>query len=497
MGLGRGIGWTYVQLGSTAGASLVTAGMILRQLGPADFGVFALLVAASAFVKTLGLSLGRSMVRAASRQHSAVGDEQDNARAELSTAHSVCAVIGAGAAVLLCSFGFALPSLVGYRGGQRTAVLATGALMSLSLGASLATSTLIGLASGRRDFRAIALPAAAAGATGIGLVAILVRPLGLVSLGIAELAGTVVASAMLVRWARRNTPWFSLRPRRVASLDAKRVIWAALPLILLSVGGQVIATTDLFILGLSFAPAVVGLYRVGSMLPTQAVGVLYQGYDVVLPVLAGTNERTVQDRTVAFMTRVSCYVGGVVLAAIAFFRDDVVLLFNGHPSKVASSVLLVFCGIWMTTLVAHGIGLLLIARGRQRRFVWPALFEVVANAITTVVLIHVMGAIGAAVATLIVLGITHTLILPFIARDEMSNSGRVLAVDGWLTVGVGIVVAGLAFLPLRAMAPSLGRLVLGSGGAGLLGAIIGAVLLGAAGRRELLSLLRREPVTAA
>lgn len=496
-GLGRGIGWTYVQLGSTAAAGLVTAGLVLHELGPADFGVYALIVAASAFVKTLGLSLGRSVVRSAARQHSILDDDRENARRELTTAHSVYVFVGCAAALLLAAFAFALPGFVGYAGGRRAAVVETTLLIGLSLGISLATSTLTGLATGRRDFRAPAIASASAAVVSVAAVLVLVGRVGLVSLGVAELLSVTVNTGLLWRWARRHAQWFRLRPHRVGPTQAKHVMWAAMPLVLLGVGGQLIATTDLFILGFSFSPAIVGLYRMGSLLPNQAIALLYQGYDVVLPALAGSDDRVVQEQTVAFMTRVSCFTGGVGLGTMALLRNDLVLLFNGHPSHLASSVLLLFCAIWLTTLVAHGVGLLLIARGRQRRFVWPALFEVLANGVGTLVLVHVVGAIGAAAATLVVLGITHVLVLPFIARRELSDSRRILVVDGWLTVAGGIAVAAGAFLVVSWMPASAARILAGGSVAGILGTVIGGLLLGADGRTRLGWLLRRNPTSAA
>lgn len=496
-GLGRGIGWTYVQLGSTAASGIVTAGLVLRELGPADFGVYALIVAASAFVKALGLSLGRSVVRSAARQHSPLRDDREQARRELITAHSVYVFVGGAAALLLAVFAFVLPGFVGYGGGRRAPVVETTLLIGLSLGISLATSTLTGLATGRRDFRSPAIAGASAAVTSVVVVLVLIGRAGLVTLGIAELASVAVNTGLLWHWARRRDQWFRLRPHRVGSTQVKHVVWAALPLVLLGVGGQVIATTDLFVLGFSFSPAIVGLYRVGSLLPTQAVALLYQGYDVVLPALAGSDNRAVQERTIAFMTRVACFAGGVGLGTMALLRDDLVLLFNGHPSHLASSVLLLFCAIWLTTLVAHGVGLLLIARGRQRRFVWPALFEVLANGVATLVLVHVVGAIGAAIATLVVLGITHVLVLPFIARRELSDTRHILVVDGWLTVCGGIAVAAAAFLLVSWMPASSPRILAGGSVAGLLGAATGGLLLGADGRDRLASLLRRASAASA
>ena len=40
--------------------------------------------------------------------------------------------------------------------------------------------------------------------------------------------------------------------------------------------------------------ATIGLYKLGAMIPTQAAGLLFNGYDTVFPTVAGSADRTVK-----------------------------------------------------------------------------------------------------------------------------------------------------------------------------------------------------------
>lgn len=492
-GLGRGMGWAYVQLAATSIGGLITTMFILRRLGAGDFGVFALITAASAFVSTLDLGLGLAVVRAAAReQESSTETERLEARRDVAAAQGLYVALGLVSIVFMGVMALLLPAVVQGSAASPAEVQATAVLVGLGLGLSIATSALGGLAIGRRNFRSLAVASILGTAVGLAVVFAFSGPLGLVTLGLAEIAASLCTRGWLWVWARRQVPWFRMRPARLSRVDFRRVVVVALPLVMLSVGGQVIATTDLFILGGLYSATVVGLYRVGSLLPTQAIVVLYQGYDVVLPALAGTDNRSAQEHTVAFLTRVGCYLGGVGLGTLALLRNDVIDLVNGRPSSLAASVLLVFCGIWLMTLVSHGLGLLLIARGRQRVMLLPVLAEIMVNVVATLILLNLLGPIGAAVATLLTLGLSHVLLLPWIARRELNiSAARLVAVDGWLSVAVGTAVAGAAFLTVSGMAPSATRLVAGSVVALVLGVGAGAALLQASGRHRLRALLRR------
>lgn len=497
-GLGRGIGWNYARLGSLAITNLVSATLVLRNLGPAEFGVFALITGASGFMNMLGLSLGLSVVRAAAQQHVGTGQEVA-ARRDLLAANGVYVALAGLAALVMASLAVTLPALIELDESARSSVRGTALLVGAALAVSLATSALAGLATGQQDFRALAVAACVGSTVNVTAVAFLVNRIGLTALGWAELASAVCSSAVMWRWARKHAKWFRLRPGRIHPSDARRVLAGAMPLILVGVGGQVITTTDLFILGGFYSPAVVGLYKSGSLLPTHAVGVLYQGYSVALPALAAANEQRTQEKTVAVLTRVGGYVAGLSFGTIALLRRDVLQILTGGSAALAETILLLFCALYLVTMVAHGISLLLIARGKQRRFVWPTLLEIIVNGALTFLFIHLFEAKGAAIATLVTLGVSHLFLVPVVAKHEFVDGTTRILAAGWLAVTFGVMVAGIAFLPFGRMPPSALRLLAVASFTGVAGALTGLLLLRSRGRRELVLLMRRaheRPTTA-
>lgn len=491
-GLGRHVGWTYVQLGSSAGVGLLITAIALRRLGAADYGVFALITALSSYLLLLDLGLGFVVVRDAAREMSPVGEEQRAAaRTEIQTAHSAYAHLGAAA--LLATVAFVLflpvflPSAPASEGGEAATVAAVGGGVALMLG----TSAMPGLVKGRNGFRILAIAAVVGSATDIALVLLLVAPLGVVALGLGSFGAVVGNRLVLHWWLRRHVPWFRVGPRRLRMAEVRRTVDVAVPLLVLTIGGQVLSTVDLVILSWFASAAVVGLYSLGSSLPTQAVGVLYQGYDVVLPSFSATTDRAVQEEALAFLTRVASYVGAVGLGILGLLRHDVIFLIAGRRSAFAASVLLVFCGIWMVTLGPHGLIILIIARGRERTLMPFVIAEMTINFILTLVAVNVIGPIGAAYATLVTLIVASLVFLPVIVRRELAiPAWRLLVVDGLVPLAVGVAVAAAAWLAVAWLPTYLTRIVAGGAAAGAAGLAVGLALLGKRGRDRLLIVLR-------
>lgn len=492
-GLGRHIGWTYVQLGASVVTWLLVTALALRRLGADDFGVFALIAAISSFLLVLGLGLGFSVVRAAAREEGAATPwEREAARRELQLAHAAYCRLGAVALLAVLGLVAASPVLLPEASGGPVAVAATAGLVGLQVALTVATSALPALATGRKQFRLSAVATISGAITNLGIVVVFVDRLGLVALGIGSLAAVVVNRTVVAVWLVRSAPWFPLLPRRLGRGDLRRTLHVALPLLALTVGGQVITTTDLVVLAVLESSAVVGLYRLGSSLPTQAIGVLYQGYDVVFPSLAGSTDRDAQEATMRFLTRVASYLGGLGLGVMALLRDDLVLLVSGNRSSLAASVLLAFCLIWLITLTSHGLSLLLIARGRERVLLPLLVAEMVVNLILTVVLVGLVGPVGAAYATMATLLLSSGVLFPALTRREFSSSvWRVLAVDGVASLLVGVLVAAPVWAAVSIFPSPATRTVLATVATAAVGAVVGLALLGRAGRAELSRALRR------
>ncbi len=491
-GLGRGMMWRYLQAATTAGASLFTAAFALRRLDPAEYGIFALVLSISGFLGLLDFGLSLTVIRASAVEQASTESVQTTARDDVRAAHAAYFGLGCIALAGVLVLTLFLPGLVPPSASSRAEVRVTVLLVGLSVALFVATSGFSGIVYGRRRFSVIALAATAGAAVNVAAVIMLVGRLHLPSLAIGQLAGVLVNRGWLAIWLARNVFWFRLRPSRPDWTSLRRVFSSALPLFVITIGGQFIATTDLVILGAISTAASVGLYRIGSVVPYQAVSILYQGYDVLFPSLAATSDLKAQTEAARFLSRVAAYLAAVIFGLMIFLRHDIVLLLVGRPAPLAATVLAIFSAVWLVNVTVHALALLLIARGLQRLQAKLVVIEIVVNLFLTLLLVWIFGPVGAAVGSLVAVLLSHWLILPLRVDKELQEPlGTMMLRDALFPVGIGLGVAGLGCAVLAPLSPSVARMVLG----GLLGLVIagaaGAALLGRQGRRRLLSVLRR------
>jgi O-antigen/teichoic acid export membrane protein len=491
--IGRNIIWSYGGQAGSLLSSVVIAAVAFRSLGAPGFGVYALVVSVTNLLGTANFGLNAAVVQATSRDDPAFEEEsRKQARRDVEVAHAAYVVLGGvalvGTAVILLvvthmnvnphARGDYLPAMV--------------LLLGAATAATLGTSAFAGIPVGRRRFAVNMVSTLAGSAVNVLVVITMLGTIRAAALGAGQLASIVASRLVNYVWLRREEPWFRIVPPRARRVELRRVAVFALPLLVISVGGQVIATTDLLVVGAVASASAVALYRIGSLAPNQASIVLFTGVDTGFPVLAATPDPAEQERTARFLSRLACFSAGVVYGAMMLFRADVLRILSGHSSALGENVLLVFAGVWLVNVPVHCIALLLIARGRQRAFAPLVAGEVIANVALTVVLAIVIGPLGAAIATLVTIFLSNQLLLPRILRGELvSASPRVVSAEGvlWLVGGVLMAACGASgFLFLQA---GVLRLALGTVAACVAGAIGGGLVLRSGGRAELVALLKR------
>jgi len=320
--------------------------------------------------------------------------------------------------------------------------------------------------------------------------------LGLPSLGLGQLANALVSATFPAVWLKMREPWFHLLPGRARWTEVRRVGSFAIPLLVISVYGQVIAATDLVVVGAVATAAAVAFYKIGNLAPSRAVSWIFNGYDTVFPSLAGTQDERGQEAATLFLTRVAGYVAGSSFCAMALLRADVVTVIVGHQSSLAEEVLMVFCGVWLVNIPVHGLMLLLIARGKQGVFIPLVAAEAIANLALTVLFAVVIGPIGPALATLVTIIVTNVIVLPILVRKEFgSMSSWRIAGNGFACGGIGGAVAATAMLPILVLGVGWARLASGLGVAGAASILIGFLLLGGSGRETLVAMFKRHDPT--
>jgi O-antigen/teichoic acid export membrane protein len=486
-GFARGVGWTYLSLVLTGGATFFLAAWSVRRVGTAEFGLFALVTSLTGLMAVVDYAMGLAVVRASALAE--VGPDvapadRDQHREAVHAAHGAYALLGLAGVGLTALIAGAM-GLVGV-GHHRPYLLATVLLLGVATSLDVGTAAVMAVAQGCRWFSLRSGATAAGVAVRVAVALATVGRLGVAGLAAGQLLGVAVERVVAAGMLRRRVRWFAISPSRPDPRALRRVTGFALPLLAINVSGQLFAVSDFVAVGLLVGSSAVGLYHVASMLPIYAVAVLAVGYNVVFPALAGSSDRSDQEAATAFLTRLFSYVSGAVFVLAALLRRDVVELLLGRRSALGETVLVVFCGICLANMFVHGPASLLIARGRQSLMARAVAIELPVNLVLTLWFVVAFGAAGAAVATLVTVLLMDFVIFPVVSRGQFQEPALRTAVrHGMAPAAVGGVVALVAAQAAVLAATGLSRLVVAAVVGSALAVSVGLVLLGAGGRRSL------------
>lgn len=492
LGLGRDVAWIISALVVNGAGTVLMLGYALRRIGTFDYGLFILASTVVTLLVVADFGLGTSVVLAVARLVvTNTEEERDKARADALTSHSVLVALGAVVTVGAGALAFLVPVIAQVPSAGWSAAVTMSVMVAAATGLAVATSALTGAVRGSRDFKVLSVAATAGVACRVILLVSLLGRLGLVALGIAELAGVATERALLALWIRRHLPWFVFRPRRFNRAALRRSAAVALPLVILAIDSQVVAGSDAIVVGAVVGAAAVAIYRVGSIAPAQAVQTIHNAMTAGFPALA-QEERSRQVAIVRFLTKVWGFVAGVGFTLLVIFRREAVVLLLGHRNSTAELVLVLFSVTLAVDSLLHAMVLTLIARGRQGLLAALAPVELVVNLALTVFLVERIGASGAAWAAVASFLFLDLVLFPIVARNEFTPSVLVVLIEGLIALALGSLTCTVAVaVPLVTMSPSLPQAAIGvivgcagAGGAGLL-------LLGPSGRADLRATLRR------
>ncbi|MFZ0668182.1 MAG: oligosaccharide flippase family protein [Acidimicrobiales bacterium] len=492
-GLGRNSLWRYLTLLVSSAEGLLVAGIALRRLGTSEYGAFALIAAAIGLIGTIDFALSFSVTRSVARDNDRFSeDDRHRARTDVAVAHATYAACGIGGVAATGLILWVLPLFRGSSGVGIADDRLTILLVGLSMAFYLGTAVLEGIPAGRNRFSVTAMGVSLGAVANVAFVVITIHHLHLVALGGGQLIGVVITRIVGAQWVRRNEPWFRFVPRKARRSELRRVMVFALPLLVISVGGQIVATSDLVVIGAFSAAASVALYRVGSLAPSQLIAAVYTGFDGVFPSLSSSSSNKAQEADIAFLTKIVCFATGIAFGALVMLRTDVVTIIMGHSTGLATTVLILFCATWVANTPVHGISLVLVARGRQKTFIPLVTAELVANLVLTIIFVAAFGPIGAAVATLGTIVVSNDLLFPLVVRKELEISAfRIVWEIGFVAIACGAIVAVCSVLPVSNMHPGVARFFAGGGISLVVGTLTGIFLLGQSGRKRFARMLRK------
>jgi O-antigen/teichoic acid export membrane protein len=441
-GLARHAIWNYLAAISTLLSSFVVLALAFRELPVHAVGIYSVAVASMVVLGSLDTAVTFAVGRTVAQGDIGLATPEAT-RLELGRVHAVLVRLSVAALIVggLVLGAYAVLDRAAVGDWSSYSMIAA---IVVALGIRLRTALLPAIANGLRNFAASGRSSVASSVVAVAVVAGTLPAIGIAGLGLGQLAGIAVGRGLLHR-ALRGSGWLprgggsrSTRSEMLAVARTSGVIAA------LGIATQLLNWADLVLISAFGTAAMAGLYRAAALLPTQACTLIYQGYDVVYPLLA-RHWAVEQLGMMRLLSTVFGAVSGVIFAALAWTAPHWVVLITGSRHDTAVTVLRIFCAVWAMNIPAHGIVLMMFARNLQGRLIPLVLCEGVANLVLTVIFVSVWGAEGAAAATLITLGASNLVALPILLRRELPGALKLTLQNGIVPISLSAGVAASAF----------------------------------------------------
>jgi O-antigen/teichoic acid export membrane protein len=196
-----------------------------------------------------------------------------------------------------------------------------------------------------------------------------------------------------------------------------------------------------FIVGAAWGPAAVGMYASGSQLIRYVGQFLFPAVNVVLPAFSSADyvdTRAAPNLLTRTLLPVTA-IGVAVFLGIAANASAVMELWAGQVTALGMGALVAHALVFTLIAPAHLMTLMLVARGQHTAIGAVVFAESVVNFCLSLVLVNVIGPIGAALSTLVVIGLDDLVVIPLLASSRLGI--RPLAI--WTKIAAGYLVGGV------------------------------------------------------
>lgn len=393
----------YAASVTVAAAGFVLVPVVLSHVSREDYGLWATVGQAFAYLNLLDLGVGSALIRRTAQVRA--GDDPGAAISRaLSTGMAIFA--GLGALVLVAGLGFAvaLPKVLPLSAEQLpVARLILGVLVvytALSFPLRAAMKTLQGL---QAMATAHLLTMLEGLVTPVGAVLLLAAGVGLLALPIASAIGGSVAGLLAFLLVRRHTPTAVVGRAHVSATEARELFgWSAL-LWLNSLAVMVIYQTDTLVVASGLGLGAAAGYSLTTRLPMYALPVIVVLADSCVPAAVELSALGRRERLrevylrVVRVTSVAAFGAALVASAV---NGRFVTLWVGAEN---------YGGVWLTVIVSlilvyrvlmQTAAVVILGVGRLRGVVVMSLLEAALNLALSLWWVRRYGPAGVAAATL-------------------------------------------------------------------------------------------------
>jgi len=368
-----------------------------RVLGPRDYGLYALGISVSGFVRSNAtLGLGQGVIRFCSMYRG----EGDKARIKGVILSSL--LFSAISSFLMSVFLFIFSSLIAQRifhSPELTPVLMVFAL-SLPFYVLLGVSISFAVSFQRIDFQ-----------QGVQNV---FRPLlNLVLVGLAFMLGFRLEGAicgfLISGMASAGLGLYFLRkifPEIKSMLkpifEIKRILRYSIPIFFINISYLLLSYTDRIILGYFKDAKDVGFYNAGSILAMQTTLFLSAFISISSPIVADLHNRKKIKELENILKRTTRWAFSLTVPIFLFlfiFSNSTIALVFGYAFRFSAPILAILVFAQFVNVSVGPLGMLLQMTGRQDVEFYNGLILLIINVVLNIWLIPIYGGLGAAIAT--------------------------------------------------------------------------------------------------
>ena len=414
---------------------------LLRTLGPEAYGIWAAATALVGYLTLLDAGLSATTARAAAR--AVAGD--DGAIDQVRTAYAAYALLGGIAVLIGTLVGTLIPAILRLEGAVAQEAWTVAAFLALDLGIVIGTAGWMGTLRGTRRFREMLVVNVVQVAVAALLLVALLPGLGLVGAAAAQPMGRIVGRSLAAVILARQVSWFRARPRWPGWASIRAVTAFSLPILAMQTATQLGVGTDVLIVGAAAGPSAAGLYAVGAQLSRYVGYFLFPALGVMLPSFSAAYVRRPEGvpDLVRRAVLLAGLIGGTVYGLMALQAETLIRIWSDGTAAVSVQVLILYALAWTIVTPTHVMMLMVIASGRHRVIGAIVLTEALVNLVLSIVLVSIMGPLGAAVSSFVVILLDDLLILPVVATRALQTRTRPIllrSLGGALT-GIGIAAA--------------------------------------------------------
>jgi O-antigen/teichoic acid export membrane protein len=450
-------GWSLAGTTVMAAYSFLLVGFLLRTLGPEAFAPWAAAVALLGYLSLLDAGLSATTTRDAA--HAAAGDT--SAIERVRAANALFSGLAIAAALLGILGSLLVPRLLGLEGRAGVDAALVTAILTIDFTIVLATAGWVGILRGYQRYDLIFACNLTHAVVGGIVVVASIGTLGMVGAALGQVAGRLASRTVLAIALRHNVRWFRLIPGMPARRRV-RALWAfSLPVFALQLATQVGVGTDVIIVGAVAGAASVGLYAAGSQLVRSVAYLILPMVSVLLPTLSrSTFENALSTaRQIPTLIVMAGILGAATFGGLAAEAGPIMQLWTGQQPPLSIGVLTAYSLAFVLITPVQVLVLGTIATNRHALIGAVVLVDSVVNVLLSIFLSRLVGPIGVAISTLLVVTLDDGFVIPVLASRRLGLRVRTvfIALYGGISIGLAIILVG-QLLPVEGIAGLLIRM---------------------------------------